>query len=310
MLLEPRGTFAYGGASYAYPAARIVYWAGGNPFHHHQDLNRLLRAWRKPDTIVVHDQFWTASAKAADVVLPVTSSLERDDVGYAAQEGVLVAMRKVREPSGQSRHDFRIFAELATRLGVGERFTEGLDEAGWIRRLYDDGRARGEADGIRRPGFDAFWEEGLTDIGEGATPVVMLRAFRDDPGAAPLPPPSGRIELLSATVASYALADCPGARGVARAFGVVGCRGKEGLLHLLTNQPARRLHRQLDHGPHSAAGKIGKREPIRINPNDAARRGIRSGDLVRVHNGRGACLAAAQVTDDVMPGVASMSRGA
>ena len=65
-----------------YPDIRLVYWAGGNPFHHHQDLNRLRVAWRKPETIVFNEQFWTPAARMADIVLPATTSLERDDIGY------------------------------------------------------------------------------------------------------------------------------------------------------------------------------------------------------------------------------------
>ena len=39
--------FDFNGNSYLYPDTKIVYWAGGNPFHHHQDLNRLIKAWEK-----------------------------------------------------------------------------------------------------------------------------------------------------------------------------------------------------------------------------------------------------------------------
>ena len=45
MLENPGGSFDYDGVSYEYPDVRIVWWAGGNPFHHHQDLNRMRRAW-------------------------------------------------------------------------------------------------------------------------------------------------------------------------------------------------------------------------------------------------------------------------
>ncbi len=54
---------------------------GGNAFHHHQDLNQLCEAWRRPETVVVHEQYWTAQAKFSDIVLPVTTSLEREDIG-------------------------------------------------------------------------------------------------------------------------------------------------------------------------------------------------------------------------------------
>ena len=44
MLLRPGSEFTYNGGTYTYPDIRLVYWAGGNPFHHHQDFNRLRRA--------------------------------------------------------------------------------------------------------------------------------------------------------------------------------------------------------------------------------------------------------------------------
>ena len=74
MLLHPGERFAYNGAEHTYPDIRLVYWAGGNPFHHHQDLNRLRLAWRKPETVIFHEQFWTPAAKMADIVLPATTT--------------------------------------------------------------------------------------------------------------------------------------------------------------------------------------------------------------------------------------------
>ncbi len=66
----------------------------------------------------------------------------------------------------------------------------------------------------------------------------------------------------------------------------------------------------MDPGPISRAQKVAGREPIRINPADAARRGIGHGDVVRVFNARGACLAGAIVDASVMPGVVVMATGA
>src|SRR5712671_4776255 len=45
MLLHPGELFDYNGQRLAYPNIKLVYWAGGNPFHHHQDLGRLRRAF-------------------------------------------------------------------------------------------------------------------------------------------------------------------------------------------------------------------------------------------------------------------------
>jgi len=76
LLENPGGRFDYDGQSYAYPDIRLIWWAGGNPFHHHQDLNRLRRAWAKPETIIANERCWNALAKHADIVLPCTTPLE------------------------------------------------------------------------------------------------------------------------------------------------------------------------------------------------------------------------------------------
>ena len=83
MLLNPGTTYRYNGETRIYPDIRLVYWAGGNPFHHHQDLNRLRTAFARLDTLVVHELAWTATARHADIVLPCTMTLEREDIGYS-----------------------------------------------------------------------------------------------------------------------------------------------------------------------------------------------------------------------------------
>ena len=75
MLLNPGTPYRYNGETRIYPDIRLVYWAGGNPFHHHQDLNRLRRAVARVDTFVVHELGWTATARHADFVLPCTMLL-------------------------------------------------------------------------------------------------------------------------------------------------------------------------------------------------------------------------------------------
>jgi biotin/methionine sulfoxide reductase len=81
-------------------------------------------------------------------------------------------------------------------------------------------------------------------------------------------------------------------------------------LHLVSNQPVTRLHSQLDHGPVSRQAKVAGREPLTIHPDDAAARGINDGDVVRVFNDRGACLAGAVVSDGVMAGAVQLPTGA
>lgn len=311
LLLDPGGTFTYQGETHLYPDIRLVYWAGGNPFHHHQDLNRLTTAWTRPETIVVHEQYWTAAARAADIVLPATISLERNDIGFAGREGYLVAMRKAVAPIAETRDDYAIFAELSRRLGAEAAFTEGLDADQWLERIYEENRPRARQAGIELPDFQTFWDRGFLDLSNHEQPTIMHEAFREDPDRNPLRTPSGKIEIHSERIASFGLTDCPGHPVWLEPFEWLGHeRAKAYPLHLLSDQPSRRLHSQLDPSPYSRAGKVAGREPLYMNPEDADRRGIASGDLVELHNDRGRCLAGVIVTDDVMPGVVRLATGA
>lgn len=311
MLLQPGQPFSYNGQNCKYPDIKLIYWAGGNPFHHHQDLNRLLEAWRRPDSIVVHEQFWTPTAKLADVVLPATTSMERNDIGYATCEGHFVAMKKMIEPIGQSRSDHEIFSALSERLGVFDRFTEGRDEMGWLRHLYDECRDRWATAGIDLPNFDEFWQQGIVSLEAFDIPHVMLQSFREDPDRNPLKTPSGKIEIFSQRIAGFGLSDCPGHAVWREPLEWLGAVTADRYpLHLISDQPKRRLHSQLDSSPHSCAGKRSGREVVSLNLIDARSRGIAEDDLVEIFNDRGRCLAVATVTDQVMEGVVRLSTGA
>ena len=304
MLLHPGESFDYNGQRHVYPDIRLVYWAGGNIFHHHQDINRLLTAWQRPETIVVHEQFWTAQAKHADIVLPATTALERDDIGSAASDRFMIAMHQAIEPVGEARDDYAIFADLSRRLGCESVFTEGRDAGQWLRLLYEESRPRARSFSIELPEFEQFWHEGLIEVDYPPDETVLLRAFREDPLGNPLQTPSGKIEIFSETIAGFGYADCPG-------HPVWLDKPAPSLpLHLLSNQPKTRLHSQYDHGSYSQASKIQGREPMTISPQDALARGICEGDVVRVYNSRGAFLAGVRVSDDIRPGVVQIATGA
>jgi biotin/methionine sulfoxide reductase len=310
MLLNPGGSFDYNGQRRTYPDVHLVYWAGGNPFHHHQDLNRLLRAWRKPDTVVVHDWCWNALAKHSDIVLPCTTPLERQDIAFSPRDPYVVAMRRVADPVGESRDDHDILAGIADRLGARQAFTEGRSKSEWLRWIYDRTRERAADRGIDIPSFEDFDRVGWFMAEPPPQPVVMLAAFREDPVANPLSTPSGRIEIYSPTIAGFGYEDCPGHATWIEPAEWLGREESRFPLHLISNQPTTKLHSQLDHGSLSRAAKIQQREPIMLHPDDAARRGINPGEVVRVFNARGACLAGAVIDDGVRPGVAQMSTGA
>jgi len=220
-------------------------------------------------------------------------------------------MRKAVEPQGEARDDFAIFRAIAARLGVEQAYTDGLDEAGWLRRLYDETIPRAAAVGIELPSFDAFWEQGIVNLSAHRKPTVMLEAFRNDPDKHRLGTPSGRIEIFSERIDSFGLPDCPGHPVWREPFEWLGSPATATYpLHLLSDQPQRRLHSQLDPSPHSRAGKVAEREPVYLNRADAAARGIAEGDIVELFNDRGRCLAGAILSEAIMPGVARLATGA
>jgi biotin/methionine sulfoxide reductase len=310
-LLNPGEHYDFNGRGSTFPDIRLVYWAGGNPFHHHQDINRLRAAWQRPETIVVHDPWWTATARHADIVLPATTTLERSDIGCAPRDRYVLAMQQAIAPVGEARSDFSIFDDLARRLGCADAFDEGRDETAWLRHLYDGWRDGARTNRAAIPEFDRFWADGWLEIPQGADDYVLFADFRADPDKHRLATPSGRIELYSERIASFGYDDCPPhATWIAPAEWLGGAAAASYTLHLISSQPRYRLHSQMDAGPVSAVGKVAGREAIAIHPEDARRRGIADGDLVRVFNARGACLAGAQLTDAIRPGVVRLSCGA
>jgi biotin/methionine sulfoxide reductase len=310
MLLHPGKPFEFNGSSNEYPDIHLLYWAGGNPFHHHQDLNKMLKAWQKPDTIVLNEWCWNSMAKHSDIVLPCTTPLERNDISISPRDPYVINMQQAIKPVGDSRNDYDIFTGIAREMGIEAAFTEGRSEQQWIESIYEATVERAKERGFDMPDYSDFKKAGWFKPDPPAEPVVMLKAFRDDPKANPLATPSGKIEIYSAVVAGFKYEDCPGHATWMEPLEWLGGDTENFPLHLISNQPRSKLHSQLDHGSHCRAAKINQREPIMLNPEDAAIRNLADGDIVRVFNQRGACLGAVIIDDQVMPGVVQMSTGA
>lgn len=310
MLLKPGEPFTYEGETYAYPDIRLVYWAGGNPYHHHQDLGRFAAAWARPETIVVQEIAWTATARRADIVLPATSTLERNDISGGRRADMIFAMKQVVPPFADARSDFEIMRGIAERLGVEREFTEGRSEMGWLRHLYDETREGLAGRGAGLPDFDTFWSTGRVEIAQ--KPIQPhLAPFRRDPERFPLETESGRIVLFSRTLAARAYPDCPPHPTWMEPGEWLGAPlSKRYGFHLLSAQGNSRLHSQLDNGRVSQADKAAGREAMLINPVDAARLGLKDGDTALVSNARGRCLAGVRLSADIRQGVAILPTGA
>lgn len=311
MLLHPGETYQFCGETRQYPDIHLVHWAGGNPFHHHQQLNRLVEGWQKPDTVIVQDIWWTAAAKMADIVLPVTSSLERNDIGGSSRDRYVLAMHQAIAPQHQARNDFDIFADLAERLGYRERFTENRGERAWIEDIYRQCGAAQRRAGVAWPEFEDFWRRGYVELPAPAKEFVFFDEFRADPQANPLQTPSGKIELFSERLAGYRYEDFaphPQWRPPVEWLGAP--QAKTWPLHLISIQPSDRLHSQMDPAPLAQGNKTAGRETLYMHPEDAAQRGVADGAEVLVSNARGSCLAGASLTDGVTRGVVLMATGA
>lgn len=312
MLLNPGKSYSFNGQAYTYPDIRLVYWTGGNPFHHHQDLNRLVQAWQQPETIIVHEPFWTATARHADIVLPASVPLERNDINFTFMESQFTPMQQAVPPLGEARSDFAIFSAIAERLGIGEEFTEGRDEMGWLRHFYEDARDRAARKDVELPDFESFWLGGAIPV-ESTEPrsLSVLERFRQDPDAYPLKTPSGKLTIFSEKIASFRYDDCWGHPAWFEPTEWLGRPLAERYpLHLLSNQPKTKLHSQLDNGRNSRDAKLNERQSTRMNPTDAAARNIQDGDLICIYNERGACLSVAQLSADLRPGVIELPTGA
>jgi biotin/methionine sulfoxide reductase len=311
MLEHPGAAYSFGGEQRSYPDVRLVHWAGGNPFHHHQQLNRLRKAWQKPETVIVQEVVWTATARHADIVLPATTTLERNDVGGSSRDRYLFAMHQAIAPQHQARNDFDIFTELAERLGYEAAYTEGLGEAEWLRRLYEGWRNAAGKGGFAAPEFGDFWAAGHVELPPPAKDSVDFADFRADPNAHPLATPSGRIELYSEAIAAFELADMPPHPAWLPPVEWLGdSLAQTYPLQLITVQPGDRLHSQLDQTPAAQANKVSGLEAIFLNAGDARARGIAEGDRVEVFNARGITRAGARLCEGILSGVAVMATGA
>lgn len=307
LLLKPGESYLYRGNTRRYADIRLVYWAGGNPFHHHQDLRKLSEAFSRPETIIVHDSVGTATARHADIVFPATTTLERDDIGAGGNDPFLVPMPALSPPLSGARDDYDIFTALASRLGCETAFTDGLKSGDWLRRLYDTTRAALFEKQVTAPDFDQFMSGGIIEL-PVSQELSAFQRFHLDPVTHPLRTPSGRIELWSEAIARAGL---PGHPAWIEPEEWLGAPLAE--MHrfqLVANQPKGRLHSQLDFGATSMAGKRQGREVVRVNADDAKIIGVVDGDVVRIWNDRGGLLASVQPSHSVPRSVIQLSTGA
>ena len=299
------------------PIKMIWNYAGNCLINQHSQINRthdILQDETKCELIVVIDNHMTSSAKYADLLLPDCTASEQMDFALDASCGnmdyVIFADQAIK-PRFECKTIYEMTREIAKRMGVEQRFTEGRTQEGWLRHLYEQSRQAIP----ELPDFDTFRQQGIFKKRDPDGHYVAYKAFRDNPAANPLSTPSGKIEIYSSQLAQIA-----GSWELA----------KEDVIHPLPvyspgfehhDDPLREKYPLQLTGfhykarTHSTYGnvdvlKAACRQEMWINPLDAKPRGIANGDTVRIFNDRGEVRIGVKVTPRILPGVVALGEGA
>ncbi|ADD68414.1 molybdopterin oxidoreductase [Denitrovibrio acetiphilus DSM 12809] len=305
--LNPGKTIDYNGSKLTYPNIKLLYSAGLNPIGLQPDLNKLIEGCKRIEHIITNEPWWTPTAKFSDIVLPVTTSFERDDIAFGSSYGVehLWAMKQLISPLFEAKDDFWVFREISKRLGFENEFTDGKTIEEWIRWSFEMSQPSVD--------FETFWEKGFVYnmTPEENKKYIRHSEFRANPQKNRLSTPSGRIELFSEKIASFGYEDCPGfPKWITPAEGINSYASRRFPYHLITPHPMYRLHSQLDNTRVSRDHKFDDREPMYINPENAKQLGISHGEIVEVYNNRGHMLAGAFLTENIVKDSIAIDEGA
>ena len=261
---------------------RGYYIMGENPVISDANSNRLLRALRKLDFLVLQDIVPTPTMEFADIVLPAAAMLENEGSLTNTERRVQWSFRAI-EPPGEARPDWWIIGEIGKALGFDSSGSEGFsysDASDVLREInactpqyrgITPERLRGNLAGIHwpcpsedHPGTRFLYRERfLTDDGKAHLAAVEHRG--------PVETPDEEYPLVLTTVRYV------------------------GQYHTLTMT--------------GRSPSLMKRWPmpyVEINPADAAKIGVRSGEWVIIETRRGSYAARARVTETVKESVVAV----
>jgi len=276
-----------GGAAGGFPAdIDLIYNVGGNYLSQGSDIKKNIKAFQKAAFSVCHDYFLTPTARYCDVVLPVTTFLEREDVIFPRSNYLYYSHRAV-ESQGEARNDYDIFCELAKRLGFLEEFSENRTAEEWVAHLLEKSEILDIGEFKRTGIYDGkdHLRTGLSD-------------FSADPGQYPLSTPSGRIQIDFTAYGNTGFTPFPECR--------VLYPTKRYPLRLITPHALYRINSQ---NSNIDWFKNRQDNTLWIHPSDAVERGITAGMAVLVQSEKGVMHIHAEVTEDIMQGVVSAHQG-
>ncbi len=301
------------------PNIKAIFWQGSDWLNQLTHINKQIEAIRKLEMIVCMDSTITPSGIWADYLLPIATHFERHDVALPWYKGHYYIHRpRVIQPLGESKSDFQVFTELAYRLGFGPAYNpratreyfhrdDEVDEAyltAWWARVQSNQNVEMSWEEFKRRGVYKF---------RLSEPHV---AFRDQiEKGVPFPTPSGRIEILSTSLAQitdfkrtaygYHIPAIP--KWIEPWEWLGSPKTREMPFHLISPHPRWRTHSIFNNIPWLRETYS---QEVTINAADATRLGIRTGDTVEVWNERGRCIVPAFVTERCMPGVLVLHEGA
>jgi len=298
---------------------RTTCWNGGN---------ETIEAMRNPqiECIVAQHPWLENDCLFADIVLPTNTTLEVEDIVTNVRQGVqfqsVALQREAVKPVGESKSDFEAVCEVAKKLGVYEKLTEGKTVEDLEKSVFDNMELQDYIswDNFKEKEYYVFpaakdWEK---------DPAGFLK-FYQDPEKNPLPTPSGKLEFYSERLAKHFPDDKerpPVPHWVEKSDmhdeRLSSDRTKKYPLLLMSNHGRWRVHAQCDDISWTREAPTCKvkgpdgymYEPLWMHPSDAEKRGIKSGDIVKIYNQRGAVLGGALVWERIMPSVVYIDHGA
>jgi molybdopterin-containing oxidoreductase family molybdopterin binding subunit len=261
------------------------------------DTNRTIAALKALDFVVVSDMFLSPTAQYADIVLPVATQYEREDM-LPGGNYYFQYMPKIIDPLWECKSDLDMFAEVAQKMGQGNYFDKTPDD--YLSLLLSGLPSGLTLDTLKSQGVVA-----LTDKDYGTAAFQPITHPYVPYYQQHFPTPSGRIEFYTESLVPYSM-PLPIYNEPIEASPTNPLYQKYPLV-FLTAHTKFRTHTQWDNLPWLR--EIIPKSFVEINPIDAHARGINDGDTVTVFNDRGSIQILARVTEGIRPGVINAYQG-